>query len=162
MQGVATVGLTAIAIRWLYRGGKDQVPKVRGGSTVYQIKRQWRALGLGGGLFFIVLFIWSWHDLHYPDRVFLAVAVIFTTFGVWLASGSVRTDQAGITKCVLWRSISFHWDEITQISVLNTHGRAIELYAGERKLVLDLRFIALSHLLAEIERQTGLVPLVRD
>ena len=76
--------------------------------------------------------------------------------GLWLASGSVITDQAGLTKRVLWYSHSFRWSEITEIRLPKKQAGGIELRAGSRKLLIDFRFNALRHLLDEIERHTGL------
>lgn len=156
---VATVALIVIATRWLFRAKGAELPKTRHGKSVYGIKWQWRALGFAGAAFWIVVSIWSSHDLHSrPDGVLIAITAVFVTVGLWLASGSVITNQSGITKRVLWRSCSLRWDDITEIRLHKKQGEAIELRAGLQKLVIDSRFDAFQHLLNEIEDHTRLQP----
>lgn len=154
---VATVALIVIVTRWLSGAKGAQIPKTRDDTTVYGIKWQWRTVGLGGAIFWIVVSIWSWHDLHSrPDRVLIAITVMFVTIGLWLASGSVITNRTGITRRGLWLSRSFQWREITEIQLRKKQAESIELRSGSRKLTIDSRFVAFQHLLNEIEHQTQL------
>jgi len=114
---------------------------------------------LRGALFFVVVSIWSWHDLHRPEWVLIAISVTFVILGLWLASGSVTTNQTGITKTVLWRSRSLQWGDITEIRLHKKQGGAIELRSGVQKLVIDSRFDAFQHLLDDIETRTQLQPI---
>jgi hypothetical protein len=153
---IATVALTAIAIRWVLGAKGAKLPKIQDGTSVYGIKWQWRGFGASGAAFSLVLLIWSWHDLHRPDGVLTVASLIFITIGIWLASGSVRTDRIGITKRALWRSRSLRWDEVTEVRLHKKQGGAIEVRAGSRKLIIDSRFVAFQHLLNEIEAHTKL------
>lgn len=153
---VATVALTAAALGWLYRAKGAALPKTDDGRNAYGIKIQFRAVGIIGGAFFTVLLVWSWLDLHRPEIVFIAMTLVFSAMGLWLGSGAVITDQAGITKRVLWYSRSFRWGDITEIRLPKKQAGGIELHAGSQKLVIDFRFNALRHLLEEIEDHTGL------
>ncbi len=153
---VAIVALIVIATRWLFGAKGAQLPRTRDGTSIYGIKRQWRAVGLAGGVFAIVLSMWSWHDMHRPEWVLIAISVTFVILALWLASGSVTTNQTGITKRVLWYSRSFQWKDITEIRVHKKQGVAIELRSGSQKLVIDSRFDAFQHLLNEIEDRTQL------
>jgi len=153
---VAIVALIVIATRWLFGAKGAQLPRTRDGTSIYGIKRQWRAVGLAGGVFAIVLSMWSWHDMHRPEWVLIAISVTFVILALWLASGSVTTNQTGITKRVLWYSRSFQWKDITEIRVHKKQGGAIELRSGSQKLVIDSRFDAFQHLLNEIEDRTQL------
>jgi len=157
---IASVTLIVIATRWLFAAKGAQFPRTRDGTSVYGIKWQWRAVGLSGGLFAVVVSVWSWHDLHRPQWGMIALAVAFVILGIWLASGSVTTNGTGITKTALGRSRAFQWRDITEIRLHTKHGGAIELRAGERKLVIDSRFVAFPHLLSEVEDQTQLQPAV--
>src|ERR1700722_7392879 len=155
---IATVALISFATRWLATSNDAQVPKVRDGTSVYGIKWPWQAVGLAGGAFGIGLSIWSWRDLHRPEWGLVAISVTFVTLGFWVASGSVTTSRAGITKTVLWASRSFRWCDITEIRLLKKDVGAIELRAGSQKLVNRFRFVAFQHLLKEIEARTKLHP----
>jgi hypothetical protein len=155
---VATVALIIIATRWLMRAKGAQLPRTRNGTSVYSIKWQWRAVGLAGVIFSIIVSIESWHDLHRPDWGMIAISVVFVTIGLWMASGSVRTNRTGITKKVLWHSRSLRWNEITEVLLRKKDIGAIELRAGSRKLIIESRFNAFQHLLNEIKDQTKLEP----
>jgi hypothetical protein len=157
---VATVALIVIATRWLFGAKGASLPRTRDGSSIYGIKWQWRAIGTAGGVFWIIVSIWSWHDRHSrPDGVLIGITVAFLAVGLWIASGSVITNQTGITKRVLWRSLSLAWKDITEVRLHNRQGGAIELRAGPKKLVIDSRFIGFQHLLNEIEDRTQLRPV---
>jgi hypothetical protein len=156
---VAVVALIAVATRWLLGARGAALPRTRESTSVYGIKWQWRAVGLAGGAFWVVVSVWSSHDLHSrPDGALIAITVTFIAIGLWLASGSVTTNQTGITKTVLWCSRSFRWGDITEIRLHRKQGGAIELRAGPQKLVVDSRFVAFQHLLSEIEDRTKLHP----
>ena len=154
----ATVALIAVAIRWLFGAKGTNLPTTRGDANIYAIKWQFRAVGLAAGIFSVVVSIWSWHDLHHPDGVLIAMSAVFVPMGLWLANGSVSTNQTGITKKVLWSSRSFLWGDITEIRLHNKQGGAIELRADSLKLVIDSRFVAYQHLLNEIKDHTKLHP----
>ena len=155
----ASVALIVVATRWLSEVKGAQFPRTRGGACVYGIKWQWRAVGLAGGIFWVILSIWSWRDLNHPGRTLLAaITVAFVAAGLWIGSGSVTTNRTGITKTALGRSRSFQWSDITEIRLHTKQGGAIELRAGAQKLVIDSRFVAFQHLLKEIEDQTQLQP----
>ena len=156
---IATVALIAIATRWVSGAKGSQLPKTRDGASVYGVKWQWRALGFAGGVFAIVMSVWSWHDLHRPGWGLIAISVTFLILSLWLASGSVTTNQSGITKRGLWYSRSFQWKEITEIRLHKKQGGATELRSGSQKLIIDSRFDAFQHLLNEIENRTQLQPV---
>lgn len=157
LGSIATVALIVFATRWLSGTKGPQLPRTRDGTSVYGIKLQWIAVGLAGAAFWVVVLIWAWYDLHSrPDGVLAAITLVFVTIGLWLASGSVSTNRTGITKKVLWSSRSFQWGDVTEIRLRKRQGGAIELSAGPQKLVIDSRFVALRHLLNEIEGQTHL------
>jgi hypothetical protein len=156
---VATVAVIVVATRWLFGVKGAQVPRTRGDTRIYSIKWQWRAVGLASVTFWAIVLIWSWRDRgSRPDATLIVITVAFVLAGLWLASGSVRTNPVGITKSVLWRSHSFPWGDITEIRLHKKQGGAIELRAGSRRLVIDSRFVAFRHLLTEIEDHTQLHP----
>jgi hypothetical protein len=158
---IATVALIAVATRWLSSAKGSPLPKTRDGASVYGIKWQWRAVGLVGAVFWIIVSIWSWHDQHTrPDGVLIGITVAFVAAGLWLASGSITTNQTGITKKGLWHSHSFLWKDITEVRLRKKQGGAIELRSGAQKLVIDSRFDAFQHLLNEIEDHTQVHPIV--
>ena len=99
---------------------------------------------------------WSRLDQHHFDWELVGIAGIFFLLGLWLASGSVSTTQTSITKRILWRSLSFRWDQVTEVRLHKRDGGAIELRAGTRKLIVDSRFVAFEHLLNEIQNRTQL------
>jgi len=143
----ATMALIVVATRWLFNTKGASLPTVRKGASVYVIKRQWRAIGLAGAIFFVVLAIWSWHDEHRPDWAMIGMAITVSAAGLWLASGSVITDRSAITRKALWRSRTVHWSKITEIRLHKKGGGGIELRAGSEKLVIDFRIVAFEHLL---------------
>jgi hypothetical protein len=158
---IATVSLIAFVTRWLFNSKGTQLPKTHDGSSVYGIKWQWRVIGIGGGVFWIIISIWFWLDQRSrPDGVLISITFAFLTLGLWLSSGSITTNREGITKRGLWYSRSFRWKEVTEIRLHEKQGGAIELHSGARKLVIDSRFDALYHLLNEIEDHTQMHPIV--
>jgi hypothetical protein len=98
--------------------------------------------------------------LHTPpsrqDEIFAAFTILFVAMCLWIASGSLTSNQFGITKKGLWRSHTFGWGDITEIRLHKKQGGAIELRADSQKLVIDFRIIAFEHLLREIEDRTHL------
>lgn len=156
---IAAVALIVIATRWLSAAKGAQLPKAREGASIYGIKWQWRTVGLVGGVFWVAVSIWSWRDLHSrPDGVLIAITLAFVSVGLWVASGSVTTNQTGITKRSLWHSRYFQWKDITEIRLHKKQGGAIELRSGSQKLIIDSRFDAFQHLLNEIQDRTQLQP----
>jgi hypothetical protein len=159
---IVTVAVIVIATRWLSASEGAEFPRARDGTSTYGIKWQWRTVGLVGGVFWVALSIWSWHDLSRPNGVLIAIAFVFVSLGLGLATGSVTTDQTGITKRTLWSSRSLQWKSITEIRLHKSHGGAIELRSGSQKLVIDSRFDAIRHLANEIENHTQLQPVARS
>jgi hypothetical protein len=156
---MTTVILTVLVIRGVSGAKGAELPRTDDGNNIYGIKWQWRALGLASAAFWVIASIWSWHDRHSrPDGVLITLTTVFVMIGVWLASGSVRTNRNGITKRTLWRSRFFQWDDITEIRLHEKQGGAIELRSGPQKLIVDSRFVASQHLLKEIENHTHLRP----
>jgi hypothetical protein len=114
---IASIALIVVAARWLFCAKGPSLPRNLNGTSVYAIKWQWRAVGFAGAVFWVVVSVWSWHDLHSrPDGVLIAITVAFVTSGFWLSSGSVSTNRACITKTVLWSSRSLQWGDITEIA----------------------------------------------
>jgi len=156
---VASIALTVAAVRWLVNSKGSLFPKTRNGCSQYRIKWQWRTVGIIGGIFPIAISIWTWRDLYSPrGEVWIAFTVLFVVTGVWLAVGSVTTNQAGITMKGFLSSRSFQWTEITEIRLHKRDSGAIEVRSGARKIVIDTRFEAFQHLLNEIETHTKLSP----
>jgi|SRR5580692_9901272 hypothetical protein len=156
---VASIALTVAAVRWLVNSKGSRFPNRHSGSSEYRIKWQWRMVGLVGGTLPVAVSIWTWRDLYSREgEIWIAFAVLFVVTGVWLAVGSVTTNQAGIAMKGLWSSRSFQWTEITEIRLHKRDGGAIELRSGARKIVIDTRFEAFQHLLNEIETHTKLSP----
>ena len=144
-------------MRWLFRAKGPPVPGSRGDTNFYTIKWQWRAVGIVSAVFFIALASWGWHTPpSRQDEIFAGISILFVANGWWLASGSVTTNQSGITRKGFWHSRTFSWGDITEIRVHKKQGGAIELRAGSQKLVVDFRVIAFEHLLREIEDRTHL------
>ena len=159
LGSAATVALIVLATRWLVGVKGAQLPKSRNGTNVYGIKWHIRALGLAVVVLSVVFSVWSRLDQQHFDWKLAAIAVIFFLLGLWLASGSVSTTQTSITKRILWRSLSFRWDQVTEVRLHKRDGGAIELRAGARKLIVDSRFVAFEHLLNEIQTRTQLRPV---
>jgi hypothetical protein len=151
------IALTIGAMRWLFAAKGPLVPRTRDDTNLYNIKWQWRAVGVVGGVFWITLSGWVWLDRRSrPDGTLIALTLIFVAIGIWISRGSVTTNQTGVTKKGLMRSRTFTWGEITEIRLHQKQGGAIELRAGSQKLVIDFRVIAFEHLLHEIEDRTHL------
>ncbi len=51
---IAIVALIVIATRWVSGPKGSPLPKTRDGANVYEVKRQWRALGTVGGVFWLM------------------------------------------------------------------------------------------------------------
>ena len=151
------IALTIGALRWLFAAKGPLVPRTSGDTNFYNIKWQWRAVGITGAVFSIVLACWGWHTPPSPqDEIFAAITILFVAMGWWIASGSVTTNPSGITKRGFWRSRTLSWGDITDIRLHKKQGGAIELRAGSRKLVIDSRIVAFEQLLREIEDRAHL------
>jgi hypothetical protein len=105
---------------------------------------------------------WGSRSLIFDERnyVLAAVAVLFLILGIWIASGVVTLDSAGLTRKVLGFVRSFRWEEITEIELFQRH-HAIRLRAGSHKMTIGGAYVAPRKLLDEITRRTGLEPQVR-
>lgn len=154
-----TVALIVIATRWLISAKGAQLPKICDSVTVYGVKPAWRGLGLAVEVFWTVVIIWSWHDLHRPDWGLIALFAAFGLLALTISIGSVSTDQAGITYKFLWRTRRLLWKDVTEIRLHKRDGGCIELRSVTRKIMVDSRFVAPEHLLEEIQKQTGLQPV---
>jgi len=158
ISGAVTVALTVAATRWIFASKGAQLPERRDSAYVYNIKWQFRALGLLGIIVWIVILVGRWQQEHHLDVVTLAIAVAFLLLGVWIGTGSAVTDQIGITKKTFWRSHFLRWTDITEVLLHQKQGGAIELHAGSHKLVIDSRLNAFQHLRKEIEDRTQKQP----
>ena len=113
---------------------------------------------MAGALFGIAVAYFSHGQMGSPEQeafsLFIWAAMCFS--GFWLATGQITTDDTGITKreMLLFRR-TLSWHEITRIRHLQRRG-VVQLFAGERKLEVDMRFIALAHLLDETVARTKL------
>ncbi|HTS12758.1 MAG TPA: hypothetical protein VMH00_11625 [Candidatus Limnocylindrales bacterium] len=150
-----TIALTILVIRWVSDAKPSQVPEPSGNSNIYRVKWQLQVLCSTGGAFWIVVCVWSWSDEHHPDWTILVISLIFWIIGLWLATGLVTTNEAGIQKRSLWRSRFLRWGDITEVVIHKKQGGAIEVRAGSKKLIVDSRFNAFQHLLKEIQQRTG-------
>jgi hypothetical protein len=151
--------LTVVATRWLLGSQGTSLPKSRGNSSIYNITRKIQTIGILCAFFSVGLIVWFWNDLVTTrDRVLMAPTFGFLILGLWLALGSVHTDQNGIRKKFLFWSKAMRWDEITAVVIHKRDGGAIELRSPLRKLVIDRRFVAREHLVDEIVGRTHLSP----
>jgi hypothetical protein len=156
---IATVTLIAVATRWIASAKGSDLPEARDGINLYRIKWQWRAAGLIGVFFWIAICILASRDSHSrPSGLLIGFTLVFTASCLSITTGSVTTDQAGITKKGLWRNYSLQWKEITEIRLYKKQRGAIELHASAQKLVVDSRLNAFQHLLKEIEDRTQIRP----
>ena len=156
----ATVALIVIATRWLSRAKGTELPKIRGDTSVYGMKWQWRVVGLAAGLGYSALVLLPPYNLNkVAGWVSLIAMLVLGLLGLWMAiGGSVTTDPGGITMKGLWRTTSVRWHDVTEIRLHKRDGGAIELRAGPQKLIVDVRFVARQHLLDEIIANTRLQP----
>jgi hypothetical protein len=99
VSSTITVALIAVATRWLATAKGSDRPETRDGINLYRIKWQWRAAGFVGVVFWIAICILESRDFHSrPRGVSIGITVVFLAAGLWIATGSVTTDQTGITK----------------------------------------------------------------
>jgi len=153
----AGIALLVGVTRWLFGAKGPLLPRTQGDKNFYDVKWEWRAVGIAGGIFWISFSAWDWIDRRSrPGGVLIAITLIFLAIGIWIASGSVTTNQSGITKRGLLGSRTLSWGNITEIRLHKKQGGAIELRAGPQKLIIDSRVIAFEHLLSEIEEYTSL------
>jgi hypothetical protein len=155
VSSIATVTLITVATRWIATAKGSDLPEIRDGINSYRIKWQWRAVGFIGGFFWIAIWILASRESHSrPSGVLIGFTLAFTAACLSITTGSVTTNQTGITKKGLWRNYYLHWKEITEIRLHKKQGGAIELRAGAQKLVIDSRLNAFQHLLNEIKDHT--------
>jgi hypothetical protein len=157
-----TVALIVIVTRWVVGAKGAQLPRIRAAANVYDIKWQWRAIGLAGCLFFTVIAmkLFPYNLAKAAGWMSLIAFPAMALLGLWMAIGmSVTTDEIGITQKRVWHSTSIPWNDITEIRLHKRDGGAIELRAGPQKLIIDVRFVARQHLLNEIIAHTQLKPI---
>jgi hypothetical protein len=155
---VFEVAAVVFAARWLLNANATQFPQTRGNTHIYGIKWQMRVIGCTGSLVFLVIIIAFRHDWVIGGGrwlVWIPISLIF--LGVGIATGSVATDENGITKKTVGFSRSIRWGEITEIR-FHPKQSHLEVFAGPRKLSIDLRFVAIQKLLDEIATRTNLQP----
>ena len=156
---VATVALIVFATRWLFSAKGAQLPISRGDARVYGIKWHIRAVGYICAVFSVAIAMLSRPDLaSLFGWISFIIQSAVTIAALWLATGSVSTNQDGIAKKFLWSSRSLRWDEITEI---HSDGKQIELLAGSKRLNIDLRFVAMEYLLNEIISHTKIQPTMK-
>jgi hypothetical protein len=155
----ATVAAIVVVVRWLLSAKSDERPTSHADANVYGIKWQWRVV-LGLVACTIGAIAVGFRREIFNQREWSAIVIFgsFLLISFWLATGSVRTDQSGISKRVLWHSRALSWSQITEIRVHRKQGGAIELRANSCRLVVDSRFVAMPHLLDEIVEKTKLQP----
>jgi hypothetical protein len=161
----ATVALIVAANRWLYSLKGAVLPVVRSGTCIYRINWQWRVVAFLGEALFIVISLGSWHDFGLRSRttiMMLGAAAVYLPICMWLASGTIRTDDVGITRKGLWHSRSFQWNDITQVRLHTNQVKFAELFAGRQRMNIDFRIAAFDHLLGQIKDRTGLQPTIED
>jgi hypothetical protein len=155
---IFVIALIVFAVRWLLSVDGALLPKVRGSTNIYGLKWQFRLAGLGSAAAFAALIIGFRDELIWgPDRKLLPIPAAFVLLSLFFISGSITTDQNGITKKVLWFSRSFRWSDITAVLFYEKQ-RYIELRANSRKLTIDMRFVAIKQLLDEIIDHTKIQP----
>lgn len=154
---VAVVGTIVIATRWLLGAAGTQTPRARGGTLVYGIKWQMRVAGISIASLMVGVLVAFRDD---PDRMSLLVFVPVVLVGVWLATGSVTTDDTGLTKKTFWLAQSVSWNEITAIRFYPKQ-QYIQVRANSRELTVDLRFVAVKQLLDEIVKRTKIEPTLK-
>lgn len=156
--GVSEVTAVVFVVRWLLNAKETQFPQIRGNTHIYGIKWQMRVIGCTGSLVFLVIIIAFRHDWAIGSGrwlVWIPIALIF--LGVGIATGSVATDENGITKKTFGFSRSIRWVEITEIR-FHPKQNYLEVFASPRKLSIDLRFVAIQKLLDEVATRTNLQP----
>ncbi len=156
--GAFEVATVVFAVRLLLNAKGTQLPRTRGNAYIYGVKCQMRAIGSMGSLVFLsilVAFRHEWTDGSGHWLVWIPVALIF--LGLGIATGSVTTDENGITKKTFGLSRSVRWEEITEIRFY-TEQSYLEVFASPRKISIDLRFVAIQNLLDQIVARTKLQP----
>lgn len=111
-------------------------------------------MGFGtAGLFTAVLI--SFHQEFFDRRSLWLISIpfFFILSGIWLANGTVIIGNDEIVKKTFWSARSLRWAEISSIRFYETQ-KCIELRGENRKLVVDVRFVALQQLLDEVLRRT--------
>jgi hypothetical protein len=149
-----TVAVIVFATQSLLRGNARETAKTIEGKLVFGIRRQIKIVGFGtAGLFTAVLI--GFHKEFFDRRSFglISIPFFFILLGVWLANGSVIVSEDEITKKTLWSVRSLRWEEISGIRFYEKQ-KYIELRGEDRKLVIDVRFVALQQLLDEVLRHS--------
>lgn len=146
----ATVVLIVIVTRWLLNGKEVETPKTIGDKRVYEIRGRIKIMGFGAASLFIAVLIGFYQEFFKPRSLWLiAIPLFFIFVAIWLANGSVITTGNGIVKQTLWSTQELPWQEISSIRFYERQ-KYIELLGENRKLTIDVRFVALEQLLDEI------------
>jgi hypothetical protein len=146
----ATVVLIVIVTRWLLNGKEVETAKTIGDKHVYGIRRRIKIMGVGTASLFVAVLIGFHQEFFNPRSLWLiAIPSFFILAAIWLANGSVTTSGGGIVKKTLWSTQTLPWQEISSVRFYERQ-KYIELRGENRKLTIDVRFVALGQLLDEI------------
>jgi len=153
LKGAATVALIAFAVGWLTTAKGSDSPKIHGEVSVYGIRWPLRAVAYAAA---VLCLVFTFVDMRWPVKVLFAV---FALGAACFGTGAVTSDKQSISKRFLWHSSSLKWDEISEVRLHKRCGGAIELRGSGRRLIVDSRFVAPTHLQHEIYQSTKLQPL---
>ena len=152
----AIVVLIVAVTRWLLDGKGVKTRKTIDSTHVYGVKRRVKITGFAGAGLFALLLVAFLRESFSPRGLWLdAIPLFFILLGIWLAIGSVTTNESGIAKKTLWSTRALQWNEVSAIRFYERQNY-IELRGKNRKLTVDVRFIALKQLLDDIVSHTKL------
>ena len=148
------VAVIVFVTRWLLEEVRGEEPKIFHDSRVYGVRKRIQIAGFGAAGIFAAVAIAFRREFTSPGELWLIMIPISSVlFGIWLATGSVITNDRGITKKAFFASRSIDWDRISGVRLYERQ-RYIEILAGEDKFSIDLRFVAHPDLLDQILRHS--------
>ncbi len=150
----ATVAVIVVLTRWLLAAGQGEAPRIFQDSRMYGVRRRLQIAGFGAAAVFTILaFAFRREFASRRGIGLIMIPIGFVLLGAWLATGSVITNDQGITKKALFGSRSINWKRISGVCLYERQ-RYIEVRAGDEKFSIDLRFVAQPDLLDQILRHS--------
>ena len=148
----------AVVFRWLWKSSVTERAKAEAGRTLFPPTRAMRILTVVGGVFFTILFVWSWFAARRPDErwvPYLFLGFVALDLCIYPAVLSIEVD--GIASRSWWgREKKTRWVDVASLHY-NTGNKLFTVLANDGRKIAHAGFNADQGLFQhEIQKHTRL------